>query len=100
MGDGREIVGDEEVGEPEPLLQIAQQVEDLGTDRDVERRDRLVQHHQPGRQDQRAGNGDALALAAREFVREEIGRAFRQADQVEHLQHATADLGGRRSFRW
>ena len=90
---GGEVVGDEEVGEAEPRLQIAQQVEDLGADRDVERRDRLVQHDQLGRQDQRAGDGDALALAAREFVREEIGRALRQADQVEQLQHAPADLG-------
>ena len=80
MGDGSEVVGDEEVGQAKPRLQIAQQVEDLGADRDIERGDRLVQHHQPGREDQRTGDGDALALAAREFVREEIGRAFRQAD--------------------
>ena len=50
VGDGGEVVGDEEVGQAEPRLQVAQQVEDLGADRDVERRDRLVQHDQPRRQ--------------------------------------------------
>ena len=38
----RQIVGDEEVGEAEPLLQVLQQVDDLALDRHVERRDRLV----------------------------------------------------------
>ena len=33
-----EIVRDEDVGEAEPVLQVAQQVEDLRADRDVERR--------------------------------------------------------------
>ncbi len=51
-----QIVGDEQVGEIERLLQIRQQVEHLGLDRDVERGDRLV-----GDQDARAlGLGTAV----------------------------------------
>ena len=38
----REVVGDEQVGEAELLLQVFEQVDDLRLDRDVERRDRLV----------------------------------------------------------
>ena len=64
-----EVVRDEEVGEPELLLQVGQQVQHLGLDRDVERRDRLVGDEQLRRQHQGAGDGDALALAAGEHVR-------------------------------
>ncbi len=40
--DDREIVGDEDVGQTEPMLQIHQQVDDLRLHRDVERGHRLV----------------------------------------------------------
>ena len=50
-------------------LQVAQQVEDLRLDRDVERRDRLVGDEQLGVERERARDADALALAARELVR-------------------------------
>ncbi len=40
--DHGEIVRDEEIGEPEFLLQILQQIDDLRLDRHVERGDRLV----------------------------------------------------------
>ena len=66
----RQIVRDEQVGQPEPLLQVEQQVQDLRLDRDVERRDRLVGHDELGVQRQRAGDADALALAAGELVRD------------------------------
>ena len=42
----RQVVRDEEVREPELVLQIFEQVHDLRLDRDVERRDRLVEHDQ------------------------------------------------------
>ena len=48
----------------EPRLQVQQQVDDLGLDRDVERRDRLVGDEQLGLDGERAGDADALALAA------------------------------------
>ena len=49
----RQVVRDEQVGEVELLLQVLEQVEDLGLDRDVERRDRLVAHDQLGPQGER-----------------------------------------------
>ena len=54
---------------PSSLLQILQQVDDLRLDRHVERRDRLVADDQVGLGSERAGDADALALAAGELVR-------------------------------
>ena len=68
--DHAQVVGDEEVGQPELLLQIEQQIEDLGLHRDVERGDRLVGHDQARIEGQGAGDADALALAAAEGVRD------------------------------
>src|SRR5208283_4437351 len=71
MRDGGEVVGDKQIGEPELSLEVAQEIEDLRADRYVEGGDRLVEHDQLGRQRQRSRDGDALAVPAREFVREE-----------------------------
>ena len=64
-----EVVADEQIGELVALLQVAQQVDDLGLHAHVERRGRLVEHHETRLQDERARDRDPLALAAREFVR-------------------------------
>ena len=69
MPDDGKVVGDEQVGQPELVLQVLQQVERLGAHRDVERGDRLVGDHEMRPHDERARDDDALALAAREGVR-------------------------------
>ena len=43
-----QIMGDEDIGEAEPGLEVDQEIEDLGLDRDVEGRDRLVGDDQLG----------------------------------------------------
>ena len=58
---------------PEPLLQVLEQVDHAGLDRDVEGRHRLVEHHQVGVEREGPGDPDALALAAGELVREAVG---------------------------
>ena len=68
MANHRQVVADDDVGKIEACLQIHQQVENLGLDRDVERRDRLVGDDQLGPGDQRASDRNALALAARELM--------------------------------
>src|ERR1700758_302472 len=70
MRDRGEVVGDKEIREPELGLPVAQQVQDLRSDRDVESGDRLVEHDELWRQCQGACNGDALPLPAGKFVRE------------------------------
>ncbi|KAG1391308.1 hypothetical protein G6F58_012743 [Rhizopus delemar] len=42
---------------------------------------------------ERAGDADALALAARELVREALGRAVAQAHHVQQVGHDAAGLG-------
>ena len=64
----RQVVGDEDVGDAELVLQVLQQVDDLRLDRHVERRHRLVADHDLGTQGDGAGDADALSLAAGELV--------------------------------
>ncbi len=78
-------MGDQEIGEAEPLLQVAHEVEDLRLDRDVERRGRLVADDEIGVGGDRAGDRDALALTAGKFVRK-LGRVGgMEADEFEQL---------------
>ena len=63
-----QIMGDEQHGQAEPLLQLEQQIDDLGLDRDVEGRDQLVGDQAFGLDGERARNADALALAAAELM--------------------------------
>ena len=86
--DDVEVVRDEHVGEPEVALEVLEQVQDLGLHRDVERRDGLVADDQLRVHGERAGDADALALAARELVREAVVVLGVQADDVEQLLHA------------
>src|SRR6056297_2156673 len=90
--DHAQVVRDEQVGQPELLLQVQQQVEDLGLDRDVERRDRFVADQELRVDGERAGNTDALALAAGEFVRVAAEVAAAQADLFQQIAGGLAVL--------
>ena len=65
----RHVVRDEEVGEAQLGLQLLQELQDLRLDRDVERGDAFVGDDDLRVEAERAGDADALALAAGEFVR-------------------------------
>ncbi len=93
--DHGEVVGDEQVGELELVLQLHQQVDDLRLDRDVERRHRLIADDQLGIERQRAGDADPLALAAGEFVRIGVHRLGPEAGAFEQRGDALAALGRR-----
>ena len=77
---------------PSSLLEVVEQVDDLGLDGDVERRHRLVEQHQPRPHGERAGEADALALAARELVRVAVQVLRPEADLLEQLAHALLRL--------
>ena len=62
--DHRQIVGHQHQGESALFAQIAQQPQDAGLYRDIERRDRLVGNENRGLDRQRARDADALALSA------------------------------------
>ena len=71
--------------QPEVALEVAQQVEDLRLDRDVERRHRLVGDDQLRLQRERARDADALALAAGELVRVAVVVLRVEPDRVHQL---------------
>src|SRR5215207_1026032 len=90
--DDTEVVADHDVGEAKRFLQFQQQVDDLGTDRDVQRRYRFVADDNPGIEDQRASDANALTLAAREFMRIAAGLFGPQPYMPEHRRNASVDL--------
>ena len=65
----RQVVGDEQVGQPALDAQVEHQPQQLGPDRDVEHRHRLVGDDDLGVHDQGAGDDHPLPLAARQLVR-------------------------------
>lgn len=64
-----EIVGDEEIGEPELFLEVAEEIYDLGLDGDVEGGDGFIGDDEFGVGGEGAREADALTLSAGEFVR-------------------------------
>ena len=91
--DDREIVADEQQREAEPALQVLEQVDDLRLDRHVERRHRLVADDEVGLGGERAGDADALALAAGELVGPAVRGVARQAYGVEQHVDAPVEVG-------
>ncbi len=63
-----EVVGDEQVGQTELLLQVLEKIDYLGLDTHVECRHRFVEHHEIRVQGECPGDTNALALSARELV--------------------------------
>src|SRR5436309_360693 len=98
--DGREVVRDEEVRQAEPALEVAEQVQDLGADRDVQSRHRLVEHDELRLERERPRDRDPLPLPARELVGKEVGGARRQADHLEGAGDPRPRGAGRRQFVW
>ena len=93
MLDDGQVVGDEEVGQAELLLEVVEQVEDLALDRDVERADRLVADDELRVERQRPGDADALALAAGELVRVAVDVGLVEADPGQQLADQVLALG-------
>src|SRR5262249_30912241 len=89
-----EVVGDEDIGEAVQVLQIGEEVEDLGLDGHVEGGDGLVGDDQPRVHGERPGDADALALPPGELVGVPVDVRRRQPDDVEQLLGTAADLGG------
>ena len=93
VADDPEVVRDEDVGEGELLLEIVQQVQHLGLDRDVEGRDRLVRDDQLRIEGEGPSDADPLPLAARELVGKAVVVLGGEADRLEQLLHPLAALG-------
>ena len=80
LADDAEVVGDQQHRHAEALLQVLQQLQDLGLDGDVEGRGRLVGDQEVRLVGERHGDHDPLALTAGELVREGRKALFRIVD--------------------
>jgi hypothetical protein len=89
--DHGQVVRDHHVGQVQLVLQVLEQVDDLGLDRHVERGHRLVGDDQLGPQRQGAGDPDALPLATGELVRVAVVVLGAEAHQLEQLLHGALD---------
>ncbi len=78
-----QVVGDEEIGQLEIVLELTQQVEHLGLNRHIERGDRLVADDEIRVERQRARDTNALALTARELVRVAVGEVAIESDNAQ-----------------
>ena len=85
MTDHRQVVGDEHIAEPQLILKVEKEVENLRLHRKVERGDRLVAYDQRGLQRQGAGDPDPLPLTTGELRRQPPRQRRVHADLGEQL---------------
>jgi hypothetical protein len=90
VGDHAHVVGDEDDRRVEVALEPADQLEDLGLDRDVERGGRLVGDQEVGVARERHRDHDPLTHAARELVRVVVDplAGVRDPDRPEQVDRA------------
>jgi len=81
----RQIVRDEQIAHREPLLDLLEQADDVGPDRHVQCRDRLVEHDESCVGRERPRDGESLSLPTAELVREQTRHVGSEADQLQEL---------------
>ena len=84
------IVGNEEIGQAQFILQFVKHVDDLRLNGNVKRGDRLVADDEFRVDGKRTGNADTLALTAGKLVGIARGVFAVEADEVHQLQYALA----------
>jgi len=83
---------DEEISEAEVALKLGEQIDNLGADADVKGRDGFVANDEFWTESEGAGDADALALSAGEFVRVAGASGFVEADGAEEFGDAKVAL--------
>src|SRR5882762_465639 len=89
------VVGDEDGGDVQVVMQPAQPPPQVLAHLGVERAERFVQEQDLGLHGQRAGERDALALAPRELRRVAVREPV-ELDQTQQVVHPRVDLFARR----
>ena len=88
-----QVVADEQIGQLALALQVFHDVEHLRLHRHIQRAGGLVADQKLGLGGQGASDGDALALAAGELVREAVQRVRIQPYQLHQLARSLQCLG-------
>ena len=78
-------MGNEEIAQVQLIPQVLQKPQDLGLDRHIQGRHRLIRDEEPGPLDQRRGDADPLALAAGQLCRPGLQALLRQLHPLQHL---------------
>ena len=89
----RQVMRDEEIRDAALLLQILEQIDDLRLHRNVQRAHRFVADDQLRLDRQRAGDADALALPAAEFMRIPLRVNRVEADRLQQFGDAFLPRG-------
>jgi hypothetical protein len=89
-----EIVSNEENGHAELLTQLAQQLDDLRLDRNVQRRRGFIGHQEFGLGRQSHRDHDALLHSAGQFVRITLHTGFRRWNPHQLQQPQDFSVGG------
>ena len=90
--DDGEVVGDEQAGEPDLVLQLLEQVEHPRLHGHVERRRRLVGDQQLRPEGQGPGDADTLTLAAGQLVGIAVAQIPGEMHLIEQILDALAQL--------
>src|SRR5438552_17575368 len=86
---------DEEIRQVELPLTGLRQLDELGLDRNVQRRDRFVAHDERRVHGERPSDADALSLATRELMRVPVCEVGVQADKAKQLLDTPAAVAHR-----
>ena len=98
--DDRQVVRDEQVGQPELVLQVLQQVDHTGLHRHVQRGHRFVQDQQLRVQRQRPGDTDPLALAAGELVPVTVAVLGVETDELAAVRATRSSISFSSPILW
>ena len=88
----QQVMGDEQIGHAQLFLQVLEHIDHLRLNGHVQRGDRLVTDDELGVHRQRAGNADALTLAAGELMGIAHGVLGVEADGLHQLHDPLAAL--------
>ena len=94
LPDYRQIVRDHDQREAAVVPEIEEEIDDLGLNRCIERRNRLVQHDELRARREGARDGDALSFTTGERVWEGGFSPCRKADPIEDLTYPCAAIPG------
>ena len=81
----REVMSNEEISRTELVLELLQQVQNLGLNGHIQSGNRLVADNQLGLKRKCTGNADTLTLAAGKLMRIAVNVLGVQSDNVEKL---------------
>ena len=83
MTDHREVMSDKEISEIKLCLEIFEEVDNLGLNRDIERRDGLIAYNKTGSDGEGAGNPESLALTSAELMGIAVCHGLVQAHDLQ-----------------